>query len=63
MHYDIKPQQMMLDENGRVKINDLNTCQFADADADGNSCPFAMSAVGVGERCVSFTSLVLHETK
>ena len=48
VHYDIKPQQMMLDENGRVKINDLNTCQFVDADVNGNSCPFAMSAVGVG---------------
>eukprot|EP00752_Nemacystus_decipiens_P007117 g6375.t1 len=47
VHYDIKPQQMMLDENRRVKINDLNTCQFADADINGNSCPFAMSAVGV----------------
>lgn len=48
VHYDIKPQQMMLDQNGRIKINDLNTCQFADADVNGNSCPFAMSAVGVG---------------
>lgn len=49
VHYDIKPQQMMLDANGRIKINDLNTCQFADADMDGNSCPFTMSATGVGE--------------
>eukprot|EP00903_Cladosiphon_okamuranus_P005887 g5822.t1 len=32
VHYDIKPEQMMLDKHGRIKINDLNTCQFADAD-------------------------------
>lgn len=44
VHYDIKPQQMMLDENGRVKINDLNMCLFAPADEDGNTCAFPAPA-------------------
>ena len=48
VHLDIKPQQMMLDKDGRVRINDLNTCRFLDADTDGNSCPYAASAMGVG---------------
>lgn len=44
VHYDIKPQQMMLDENGRVKINDLNMCHFPPTDDDGNACSFPAHA-------------------
>lgn len=50
VHFDIKPHQMMLDANGRLKINDLNLVRFPRADKDGNSCPFKSSASGVGER-------------
>ena len=49
VHFDIKPQQMMLDKKGRIKINDLNMCRFVDADADGNSCAFESGASRVGE--------------
>ncbi|CAM9654688.1 unnamed protein product [Ectocarpus fasciculatus] len=48
VHFDIKPQQLMLDEHGRVKINDLNMCRFADADADGNTCPYESAASRLG---------------
>ena len=48
VHFDIKPQQLMLDKNGRIKINDLNMCRFVDADADGNSCAFESGASRVG---------------
>lgn len=40
VHFDIKPQQIMIDTNGRIKINDFNMCRFTDADANGNLCPF-----------------------
>eukprot|EP00903_Cladosiphon_okamuranus_P005886 g5821.t1 len=48
VHFDIKPQQLMLDSKGRVKINDLNMCRFVDADADGNTCAFESKASRVG---------------
>ncbi|CAM9237457.1 unnamed protein product [Hapterophycus canaliculatus] len=48
IHFDIKPQQMMLDAEGRLRINDLNMCRFIDADVDGNTCRFASSACRVG---------------
>lgn len=38
VHYDIKPHQLMLDDKGVLKINDLNMCWFADADVNGTSC-------------------------
>ena len=49
VHFDIKPQQMMLDAGGKLRINDLNLVRFPDADKDGNSCPFKCGASGVGE--------------
>lgn len=48
VHFDIKPHQMMLDDNGRLKINDLNMCSFPDADKDGNSCPYEALACSSG---------------
>ena len=48
VHFDMKPQQLMLDRNGRIKINDLNMCRFVDADVDGNSCAFESAASRVG---------------
>lgn len=38
VHYDIKPHQLMLDDKGILKINDLNMCWFTSLDAEGNSC-------------------------
>lgn len=49
IHFDIKPQQMMLDAEGRLKINDLNMCKFVDADSDGNTCPLESPASKPGE--------------
>lgn len=49
VHFDIKPQQMMMDADGKLRINDLNLVRFPDADKDGNSCPFKCGASGVGE--------------
>lgn len=48
VHFDLKPQQLMLDVNGRLKINDLNMCRFTDADAAGNLCSFASRASNPG---------------
>lgn len=50
VHFDIKPQQMMLDDEGKLRINDLNLVRFPHADKDGNSCPFKCGASGVGEK-------------
>lgn len=38
VHFDIKPQQLMLDKSGTLKINDLNMCWFTSLDSEGNSC-------------------------
>eukprot|EP00904_Undaria_pinnatifida_P002246 jgi/Undpi1/12021/HiC_scaffold_4.g01720.m1 len=38
VHFDIKPQQLMLDQSGTLKINDLNMCWFTSLDSEGNSC-------------------------
>lgn len=41
VHFDLKPQQLMFDEHGRVKINDLNMARFMDRSATtGDLCPF-----------------------
>lgn len=48
VHFDIKPQQMMIDETGMVKINDLNMCRFAPTDANGNTCSFPSRASNPG---------------
>ncbi|CAB1119436.1 unnamed protein product [Ectocarpus sp. CCAP 1310/34] len=44
VHSDINPQQLMLDEYGRIKINDLSMCRFPPADAEGNTCPYPARA-------------------
>lgn len=40
VHFDFKPQQVLITEDGRAKINDLNMAHFLAADADGDPCPF-----------------------
>lgn len=54
VHFDVKPEQMMLDGNGRIKINDLNMIYFADADVDGNTCPFDSLASRIGASLAAF---------
>lgn len=48
VHYDLKPAQLMVGEDGTVKINDFNMCQFTDADAEGKTCPFTSVASNPG---------------
>ncbi|CAM9415572.1 unnamed protein product [Ectocarpus sp. 12 AP-2014] len=48
VHSDIKPQQLMLDEYGRVKINDLSMCRFPPTDVEGNTCPYPARACKSG---------------
>ncbi|CAM9289922.1 unnamed protein product, partial [Hapterophycus canaliculatus] len=48
VHFDIKPAQMMLDSEGRLKINDLNMCSFPPADVDGNTCAYPSRACNSG---------------
>lgn len=43
VHADLQPRQLLLDENGVVKVNDLNRCRFMGRDAEGNYCPFRIS--------------------
>ncbi len=43
VHADLQPRQLLLDEDGVVKINDLNRCRFMARDADGEPCPFRIS--------------------
>lgn len=43
VHADLQPRQLLLDENGVVKINDLNRCRFMARDANGEPCPFKIS--------------------
>lgn len=43
VHADLQPRQLLLDENGVVKINDLNRCRFMGRDAAGEPCPFKIS--------------------
>lgn len=40
VHFDIKSQNLLLDEEGRLKINDLNMCRFLAMDDEGHTCPF-----------------------
>lgn len=41
VHFDLKPNQFLFDENGRVKINDLNMARFMGKSAStGGPCPF-----------------------
>lgn len=43
VHADLQPRQLLLDNDGVVKINDLNRCRFMGRDQEGNSCPFTIS--------------------
>ena len=43
VHADLQPRQLLLDENGVVKLNDLNRCRFMGRDADGMPCPFKIT--------------------
>ncbi|CAM9988909.1 unnamed protein product, partial [Ectocarpus sp. 4 AP-2014] len=43
VHFDIKPHQFLLDEQGRVKLADFNLCKYLNTDADGNTCPLEVS--------------------
>lgn len=40
VHFDMKPQQLLLTEDGRVKVNDLNSAHFLSSNASGHPCPF-----------------------
>lgn len=42
VHFDLKPQQLLLDTAGTVKVNDLNMCRFmSSAPVTGETCPFS----------------------
>eukprot|EP00903_Cladosiphon_okamuranus_P009114 g8707.t1 len=43
VHADLQPRQLLMDENGVVKINDLNRCRFMGRDSVGEPCPFRIS--------------------
>ncbi|CAM9532917.1 unnamed protein product [Ectocarpus sp. 12 AP-2014] len=43
VHADLQPRQLLLDENGVVKVNDLNRCRFMARDSSGEPCPFYIS--------------------
>ncbi|CAM9481153.1 unnamed protein product, partial [Sphacelaria rigidula] len=43
VHADLQPRQLLLDDQGVVKINDLNRCRFMGTDEDGKPCPFKIS--------------------
>ncbi|CAN0117306.1 unnamed protein product [Ectocarpus fasciculatus] len=40
VHADLQPRQLLLDEDGVVKVNDLNRCRFMARDSSGEPCPF-----------------------
>lgn len=42
VHFDVKPAQMLLTSDGRVKLNDFNTAWFMSTGPDGTSCPFVV---------------------
>ncbi|CAN0308039.1 unnamed protein product, partial [Scytosiphon promiscuus] len=43
VHADLQPRQLLLDDQGVVKVNDLNRCRFMAKDEDGEPCPFRIS--------------------
>lgn len=43
VHADLQPRQLLLDDSGTVKINDLNRCRFMGKDTHGNPCPFKIT--------------------
>ncbi|CAM9848362.1 unnamed protein product [Scytosiphon promiscuus] len=38
IHFDLKPQQLLIDDTGRVKMNDFNTVHLTRPDETGTSC-------------------------
>lgn len=40
VHFDIKPQQLLLGEDGRLMLNDFNMAQLLGTRGSGVSCPF-----------------------
>lgn len=40
VHFDMKPQQLLIDNDGRVMVNDFNMAQFMGVHGSGVSCPF-----------------------
>lgn len=40
VHYDVKPAQLLVTENGRVKLNDFNVAWFMSRGTDGSPCAF-----------------------
>ena len=43
VHADLQPRQLLMDDKGVVKINDLNRCRFMGKDDAGEPCPFKIS--------------------
>lgn len=43
VHADLQPRQLLLNEKGVVKLNDLNRCRFMGKDQAGLPCPFKIS--------------------
>ena len=43
VHFDMKPQQLLLVEDGRVMLNDFNMAQFMGTRGSGVSCPFVVA--------------------
>ncbi|CAM9384814.1 unnamed protein product, partial [Hapterophycus canaliculatus] len=39
IHVDMKPQQLLIDENGRVMVNDFNSAHIMSVAEDGTLCP------------------------
>ncbi|CAM9138956.1 unnamed protein product, partial [Ectocarpus sp. 12 AP-2014] len=42
VHFDIKPAQLLVTGNGRVKLNDFNVAWFMSREPGGKPCPFNM---------------------
>ena len=40
VHFDMKPQQLLIDKDGRVMLNDFNMAQFMGTHGSGVPCPF-----------------------
>lgn len=43
VHADLQPRQLLLDDDGVVKVNDLNRCRFMGTDEHGDPCPFRIT--------------------
>lgn len=39
IHVDMKPQQLLIDETGRVMVNDFNSAHIMSVARDGTLCP------------------------